>query len=367
MVTENIANCTGCGLCAVVCPKSCLKIKLNKDGFYKPVLADSQACTRCNLCDRICPKGEIVENAEPLAILSAVTKDEQTLQTTSSGGICYEIAKLAIEHGQKVCGCIYNYDKHRAVHAVISDLDQLEATKGSKYFQSYTPDGFKDLFDGNAWTVFGTPCQIAAIAKMAERKKVRDRLTLVDFFCHGTPSMRIWDKYLSEHDRDRIAKIDFRSKEFGWGKFSLRFTYNDGRTFSDLSKNMFYTFFFSNLCLNDSCYRCSYKSFRSLADIRVGDYWGEKYKNDTKGVSCCVIMTEHGQQVLNALQERCELRPEEAAPVLKEQMTTSPALYTGVRKKVLRALCGTKSLKTIFNTTLFPYRLKCKIKSIMRR
>lgn len=366
MVTEKKQElCTGCGVCAAICPKSCLKIESNKDGFYMPV-CDESTCVHCNLCDKVCPKFMETADTSPLDVLSAVSGDKQTLDTTSSGGLCYEIAKKALEDGKKVCACVYNYELHRAEHAVITDMAALEATKGSKYFQSYTPEAFSHVLDGNEWVVFGSPCQIAAINAAAKVKKLREKLLLVDFFCHGTPSMNLWKKYILENGGNTIQKIDFRSKEFGWHTFSLRFTYKDGSARSDFHDNMFYTFFFGNHCLNRSCYSCQFKALKSAADIRVGDYWGDKYQEDREGVSCCVIFTEAGKQAIAHLSDSCLIREEHPEQVLKEQMVKSPAMPRE-RRAVLRALRGNRSLNTINNTTLFLFRAKYKIKSIIGR
>lgn len=366
MITEKKQElCTGCGVCAAICPKSCLTIKLNKDGFYVPV-CDEAACIHCDLCDKVCPKFMKSKEISPLDTLSTVSGNKQTLATTSSGGVCYEIAKQALESGKKVCACVYNYEKHRAEHAVIVNTEELEASKGSKYFQSYTPDAFSEIFDGNEWVVFGSPCQIAAIDAAARVKKLREKLLLVDFFCHGTPSMNLWKKYISENGGDSIRKIDFRSKEFGWHTFSLRFTYEDGSSRSDFHDNMFYRFFFGNHCLNRACYSCKFKALKSAADIRVGDYWGDKYKEDREGVSCCVVFTEVGKKAVANLSDVCLIREEVPEQMLKEQMTKSPPM-PGVRKAVLRALRGERSLKNINNTTLFLFRAKHKIKSIIGR
>lgn len=365
MVTENTALCTGCGVCAAVCPKDCLKIQLNEDGFYVPYLV-TDSCINCGICDKVCPKEATGSMSEPVSLTAVVAKDENTLKTTSSGGLCYEIAKKALEEGKKVCGCVYDYDSHRAVHKVIETEEELEATKGSKYFQSYTPEAFKELFDGNEWVVFGTPCQIAAIDKAANIKKKRDKLILVDFFCHGTPSMHLWDKYVKENGGKEISKIDFRSKEFGWHSWSLKFSYKDGKTKSDSADNIFYKFFFSNLCLNDSCYKCDYKAYNTSADIRVGDFWGTKYKDDRKGVSCSVAMTERGAEVIEKLKNCCTVTEAFTEDVLEEQMVKSPVLHKE-RTKVMKALKSERSLEKIYNTTVFTFRLKGKIKSMIRR
>lgn len=363
MVTEKFENlCTGCGVCATVCPKRCLKIELDNNGFYK-ACCDETSCIHCNLCDKVCPKFMDNTAADALSVLSAVTNDNNTLKTTSSGGLCYELGKKALLNGKKVCGCVYNYEKHRAEHVIITDLEALNETKGSKYFQSYTPDAFANLYDGEEWVVFGSPCQIAAIDAAAKVKNVRDKLLLVDFFCHGTPSMNLWKKYIAENDGNNIKKIDFRSKEYGWHTFSLGFTYNDNQYKSDFYDNMFYNFFFGNLCLGESCYSCKFKALNSAADVRVGDFWAEKYKDNKDGVSCCVTFTEKGNAAIKDISETCVLKEENIDDVLCEQMTKSPKLPPQ-RKKLLKSFKGKRSLKTINNTTLLLYRVKCKIKSI---
>lgn len=366
MVTEKLnCLCTGCGVCVVACPKKCLDIQLDSEGFYKPV-CDETSCVHCGLCDKICPKYIEISERSAISSLSVVSMDEETLMTTSSGGLCYEIAKAALSDGKKICGCIYNYETHRAEHTVIDNIDDLERTKGSKYIQSYTADAFSKIFDGCEWVVFGTPCQIAGIDAMANARKCREKLLLVDFFCHGTPSMNLWKKYISENGGQTIEKIDFRSKEFGWHNFSYRFTYKGEKTYSDNYRNMFYQFFFGNYCLGEACYSCKFKAMKSVADIRVGDFWGDKYRENKKGVSCCVPFTEKGERAIRALSSICVIRNENTSDVLEEQMTQSPKCPLQ-RKIVLKRLKGKKSLKTINNTTLFFYRLKCKIKSVIMR
>ena len=199
-----------------------------------------------------------------------------------------------------------------------------------------------------------------AVAKM---KNVRDKLLLIDFFCHGTPSMYLWEKYINEHQVENIKKIDFRSKEFGWHKYAFRFEYKDGTTKADFENDMFYSMFFSNLCLNESCYSCKFKALSSVADIRVGDFWGEKYRENNQGVSCCVVFTETGRKTTQELSSACLLQKEEIEQVLEAQMKKSPEMKKE-RKRLLRALKGKRKLKTIYNTTLFWYRVKQKINSI---
>lgn len=366
MVTENTQLCTGCGVCAAVCKKNCITMELNTDGFYMPRLTDPQACTNCGLCDMVCSQHIKPDPVAAKKMVAAFATSDDILNTTSSGGVCYEIARQGLVEDKKICGCVYNYQKHRAEHVVITSVADLEATKGSKYFQSYTADAFSQLFNGDQWIVFGTPCQMASVAEAAKLRKCRDKLLLVDFFCHGTPSRHLWTKYLAEHDGSRVSKIDFRSKEFGWHTWSMRFHYKDGSSAVDYSDNMFYKFFFSNLCLNEACHACSFKAMKSAADIRVGDFWGKKYAENSTGVSSCVAMTQRGFEAVEQLERCCRQLPAEQEDVLEVQMIESPPKKKE-RKAVMKALKGKRSLKSIYNTTLFLYRVKEVIKYKCRR
>lgn len=68
--------------------------------------------------------------------------------------------------------------------------------------------------------------------------------------------------------------------------------------------DMFYQLFLGDMVLGPQCQKqCKYKYDKSSADIRIGDFWGETYKNDEKGVSALVSFTEKGRQVIEGLKE----------------------------------------------------------------
>jgi len=47
-------RCTGCTACVAACPKSCLRMERDKEGFFYPV-AEEAACINCDRCNRVCP------------------------------------------------------------------------------------------------------------------------------------------------------------------------------------------------------------------------------------------------------------------------------------------------------------------------
>ena len=50
-----LRECTSCQMCAAVCAKNAIEIRLNKDGFYRPYL-DEDKCVDCGLCTKVCYK-----------------------------------------------------------------------------------------------------------------------------------------------------------------------------------------------------------------------------------------------------------------------------------------------------------------------
>ena len=47
-------TCTGCSACMSICPKNCICMTRNTDGFLYPKI-DAKVCVNCGLCEKICP------------------------------------------------------------------------------------------------------------------------------------------------------------------------------------------------------------------------------------------------------------------------------------------------------------------------
>lgn len=53
MNLADIDECTGCGACASVCAKGCIKMVIGENGFYYPQV-DTMKCVECGLCSKNC-------------------------------------------------------------------------------------------------------------------------------------------------------------------------------------------------------------------------------------------------------------------------------------------------------------------------
>ena len=66
--------------------------------------------------------------------------------------------------------------------------------------------------------------------------------------------------------------------------------------------DLFYKLFLGDICIGPQCEKqCKYKYDKSSADIRIGDLWGDSYKDEEKGVSALVSFTSKGEKIINDL------------------------------------------------------------------
>lgn len=64
------ADCCGCGACAQRCPKGCITMLEDEQGFRYPKV-DLDTCIDCHLCERVCPVVNQSEPRKPVAVYAA--------------------------------------------------------------------------------------------------------------------------------------------------------------------------------------------------------------------------------------------------------------------------------------------------------
>lgn len=324
---QNTHDCFGCGVCSSVCSHKAIEIILNRKGFYEPKLS-ADKCVNCGLCKDVCAYNHPQTSHEKVKIKAwaSWSNDSLVRQKCSSGGVGFEIGKQLIEKGYKVIGCRYDVESQRAEHYIATTVEELIASIGSKYIQSYTEEAFRGVKRKEKYLVTGTPCQIASFRRMIRKFKCEDNFVLMDFYCHCVPSMFAWQNYLKmvESVVGKVTYASWRNKfEYGWHdswlmgvdgvKSSSPVDWHDSynllirekKTFLQSRKSQgdwFYKMFLGHYCHGTHCEEaCKYKYDQSEADIRIGDLWGSTYSKDEKGVSALVSFTEKGQQVISEL------------------------------------------------------------------
>lgn len=339
-------NCCGCSACAQRCPKQCISMIEDEEGFLYPKV-DTANCIDCHLCEKVCPVINQDEKREPLASYAAKNPDEAIRMQSSSGGIFTLLAERIIDEGGVVFGATFN-DRWEVVHDYVETKEELTIFRGSKYVQSKIEDSYQKakafLDEGRKILFSGTPCQIAGLKKYL--RKDYDNLLAIDFICHGVPSPGVFRTYLQEEiDKEsarqgggkntvlhpciplitesdgldykgmEIKSIAFRDKRNGWKKYGFALCLSKASaageknsvslSYKPLNENLFLRGFLCDLYLRPSCYACPDKELKSGSDITIGDYWGIDTLlpeiDDDKGISAVVVNTSKGKENLSEI------------------------------------------------------------------
>ena len=306
----NKIDCCGCSACAMKCPKHCITMQADNEGFLYPVVNEAD-CIDCGLCEKVCHELHPYEERKPLNVYAAINKDEEIRLKSSSGGIFYLLAEKTISEGGVVFGARFDEDWQ----VVIDYAETMEGIKpfmGSKYVQARTATAFKEteafLKQGRKVLFSGSPCQIAGLHHYL--RKEYDNLITVDFVCHGVPSPKVWQRYLDEvvtSGKRAINDVKFRNKSNGWKKFNFVLSYNqEEKTHSLCSwhqQNHYMRAFLSDMILRPSCHECRAKQGRSHSDITIADFWGIHIEmpemDDDKGTGLVLVNTDKGRQALD--------------------------------------------------------------------
>lgn len=295
-------DCCGCGACAQICPKSCITMSSDNEGFLYPNL-DLSICVKCGLCEKVCAVRHPKEVREPLRVLAAMNKNEEVRMKSSSGGIFYILAEYAISKGGVVFGARFD-ENWQVVLDYSETLDGVKHFMGSKYVQARVENAYKDakrFLDSGRFVLFsGTPCQISGLHSFL-RKEYPNLLT-VDLVCHGVPSPKVWGMYLDSIKKElsKIAGIEFRNKGRGWKNFSFIASSESDAFFVYVpaAKSRFMKAFLSDIILRPSCYECRSKSGSSHSDITLADFWGISSvfpeMDDDKGTGMVFVNSQKG-------------------------------------------------------------------------
>lgn len=311
---QDMSDCCGCGACVNVCPKDAISFFTDEFGFSYPRVNDD-ICINCRKCLSVCPLREDDNKTSlPAYAYAATHRDKDTLKRSSSGGVFSAVAEYVLERGGAVCGCIF--DKNlRAIHICSENYEDITLMRKSKYVQSEVGFVYREVaqrLDNEQMVLFtGTPCQIAALYKFLGAKK-SEKLITMDLICHGVPSQLMFKKYIEYLENKygvRITKFDFRSKKYGWQRFTTSYTDTQGLEKNLGKVNEFYIpAFTGGNIIRTSCFACKYACPERVGDITVGDLWGHEKldlpKNFANGISLCTLNTERALELKDFLSER---------------------------------------------------------------
>lgn len=312
----NKTDCCGCGACAQVCPKACIAMQADGEGFLYPAV-DEKICVSCGRCQRVCPviQSKEKQGSSPLAVYAAYAKDGAIRERSSSGGIFSVLAEWVLRQGGVVFGAAFAED-FSVCHIRVDSVEDMEKLRGSKYLQSRIEQTYleaKAALSAGKWVLFsGVSCQIAGLRTFLGADN--EHLIMLEVLCHGVPSPKLWKsyyRYCEEKNESLLEAASFRDKRLGWHHYEIRLDFKNSKVQrtthgSDVYMNMF----LSDICLRPSCHDCRFREGRSGADITLGDAWGiEKWMpemDDDRGTSVVLINSTKGNHLWDMLQgEQC--------------------------------------------------------------
>ena len=332
-------DCTGCWGCANICPKSCITMKRNKEGFEYPTINEAD-CIKCKKCVNVCPvlhKEEIENN--PIAY-ACFNKDEEVRRESSSGGVFTLIATNVIEDNGVVFGARFN-DLFEVEHSYVESVEDIKVFRGSKYVQSkigYTFTEVKKILDDGRKVLFsGTPCQIGGLKSFLG--KDYKNLICIDIICHGVPSPLAWNKYKNEiSNGKKITNISFRNKTYGWKDYSFKMDFEDGTSYFERgAENKYIRGFIGDIYLRNSCYQCKFKSLHRKSDLTLADFWGieniNKDMDDGKGTSLVIVNSRRGEHIFQDIQGKLRKKEVNLEDSIIYNISAIKSSYNNPRRK----------------------------------
>lgn len=319
--------CTGCTACAAACPKSCIKMERDEEGFLQPVVGDD--CIGCGACERACPivSGATGNPTVGQTAVAAVARDCGLWRASSSGGafscLCDVFAQMGDEAVTVVYGAAMDFPTVRHVGC---EMPVIAPLRKSKYVQSDKGQTFRqvrdDLMTGRRVLYSGTPCEIAGLSAYLGRLRDSENLLLVDLICRGAGSPAVFEACMERASAKlgEVVDYEFRCKLPVMGNYERylsMYKYLD-KHFDAKTKFVrvddYNKLFLNQACLRRSCMEnCRFRNRKRFGDITLADLNGKgalyPEHDDGRGWSSIVGNTEKGRAVISRLSDAMEVYP----------------------------------------------------------
>lgn len=365
---KNKTECCGCNACAEICPKHCIRMVKDAQGFIYPQI-DSSVCVECGLCEKVCPF-EITNLSlrKPLKAYAAWNKNHQEHLGSSSGGAAYVFSSYILEKGGVVYGC--TSDGIDVRHIRVENHSELFKLQGSKYVQSDVRGLFKevknDLKTGKTVLFIGTPCQVAGLKNYIGHHNAH--LYLVDLICHGVPSKQMLHDHIKHVAKGKkIQHISFRKgTDYRFSIAADKFSY-EVSLWETPYKDLYLKGFFEGMINRPSCYQCPFACSTRVSDITIGDFWGLKHaeclpEEVKDGVSLLLPMTDKGTDLIQKVENNLYIYERSVEEAINGNTQLRHPVIQGRRARLFHLLYSLFSFDVVMNIVIADHKAIWKLK-----
>lgn len=371
----NKVDCCGCEACSNACPKKCIEMKSDEEGFLYPQV-NQDTCINCGLCEKVCPIINHVprEKNDYQEAYLLQHKDDEICRESTAGGAFTGIASYVIEKGGIVFG-VEMTEGYKVRHTSVETIDDLKKFRNSKYVQSRIGTVFQqvkhELNKGRLVCFSGTPCQVEGLRHFLG--KDYENLILVDVVCRAVPSPGVWEKYIQYEveQKGEMSSVRFRDKTLGYQYSTMELKSNDGKAYrGGIESQPWLRMFFSGMIIRPSCTDCKFRSRYRNSDFTIWDcfpsYKFDKSFNERKGTTRVLVHSEKGKAIFETIKKEyyvSEINADYAVSGVSE-MVKSP--QSNEKKNDFFEYYSSVQMDEILKM-FFPYTVKVQVKRLLRR
>ena len=321
--------CSGCGVCAGVCPADCLQMQVF-GGKYQPLLV-GECLPRCNLCLNVCPfsdhdllRDDIAKSlfGEPHGLRydpatgyylqafvgHSLIADQR--ERGAAGGVATWLLERLVAAGEVdrviSVGSVRGPNQPLFEYQTCLDADQVRSTAGSKYYPVEISAALRSILrdpEHGRYAIVGLPCVLQGVRRATLKyprlkRRVRFLLGLVCNHCPGSYYTEFLCA-LAGVSRSDVRTVEYRVKgaqranDYGFRALAGDGTWSRSVWFQGLPSRIWNKQYFAY----NACSYCD-DLFAEMADVVFMDAWLEEFLPDTRGSSIVLVRNLELQRVL---------------------------------------------------------------------
>jgi coenzyme F420-reducing hydrogenase beta subunit len=327
VVKQNL--CTGCGICAAICPIGSLAMRLNECGEFVPVLCDE--CNDCDLCISVCPQlSHNPDNVDVQYIISTKSSDvlgySHELKTwagyavdssrrlhSASGGMLTLVLQYLLDSQQIDVAIVVGPRNSKTGPLFQAKLvrtpEELDACAGSKYYPVELSKVLHEIKSTKERVaIVGLPCHVSAVRLLiGKSKQLREQIRYIFGLVCGHGVSTKFTELLAAAVRvplDKVDTVSYRGKEGRLKASDYAFSaFQNDRIIGQpiaFENSPYGVAWCRRLFVPRACDFCT-DCFAQDADATFMDAWLPEYIKDPRGASLIVSRTHRVTEILQEL------------------------------------------------------------------